>query len=56
MLRGNLDESQRRWDEIEQLPASTLAFQAGSVLARSELDLWRAEAATAFERIESMLS
>jgi DNA-binding CsgD family transcriptional regulator len=56
MLRGNLDESLRRWDEIEQVPASTLAFQASGAWARAELDLWRDEAATAFERIELMLS
>jgi hypothetical protein len=56
MLRGNLDEAQRRYEEIDQLPASTLAFQADTATEQAELELWRCEAGAAFDRVESLLS
>lgn len=56
MLRGNLGEAKRRSDEIDQLPASTLAFQAGTGTEQAELELWRGEADAALERAESLLA
>lgn len=53
-LRGNLDESRRRWIQLEKLPAA-LTFQAGNVVWIAELHLWRDDPVSALQCAEPVL-
>jgi DNA-binding CsgD family transcriptional regulator len=54
-LRGNLDDAQQRWAQIEELPATALAFRRDSGIRHAELDLWRGAPRVAFDRAHTLL-
>jgi DNA-binding CsgD family transcriptional regulator len=54
-LSGNLDEAQRRWNDLHELPSLPLAFETGVQIFEGELQLWQGDPRTTMDRSHDLL-